>query len=155
MEATREDPTRVYSAEDKVWIPIPNIPKGEGWIKVVHTDPERGTVIFKFRFSAGCELPPHTHWCHAIAYTISGEWEYEGLRLAEGAVAYEPVHSTHTPISGPGADLAVILTSETDQFLINHMPDGSEWVFDLDFFQALERVRTEEDAEQLLAQLAA
>jgi hypothetical protein len=90
-----------------------------------------------------------------IAYTISGEWEYEGLRLAEGAVAYEPVHSTHTPISGPGADLAVILTSETDQFLINHMPDGSEWVFDLDFFQALERVRTEEDAEQLLAQLAA
>jgi quercetin dioxygenase-like cupin family protein len=155
MQATREDPTRVYSAEDKVWIPIPNIPKGEGWIKVVHTDPERGTVIFKFRFSPGCELPPHTHRCHAIAYTISGEWEYEGLRLAEGAVAYEPLDSTHTPISGPGADLAVILMSETDRFLINHMPDGSEWVFDMDFFQALDGVRTKEDAEQLLAQLAA
>ena len=41
MATTSEDLTRVYSAEDKIWIPLPNIPKGEGWIKIIHTDPER------------------------------------------------------------------------------------------------------------------
>jgi quercetin dioxygenase-like cupin family protein len=152
--ATTEDPTRVYSAEDKVWIPLPNIPKGEGWLKVIHTDEERGVVIFKFRFSPGCELLPHTHRCHAIAYTISGEWEYEGLELPAGAVAYEPVHSSHTPSSGPGAELAVTLTSETDEFLVNHMPDGSEWPFDMEMFQRLEAVRTDDDVQALLAELA-
>ena len=50
-------------------------------------------------------MPAHTHRCHAIAYTISGEWAYEGLTLAEGAVAYEPIESTHTPTSGTGAEL--------------------------------------------------
>jgi quercetin dioxygenase-like cupin family protein len=155
MATTSEDPTRVYSAEDKVWIPLPNIPKGEGWMKVIHTDEERGVVIFKFRFSPGCELLPHTHRCHAIAYTISGEWEYEGLKLPAGAVAYEPVDSTHTPSSGPGAELAVTLTSTTSEFLVNHMPDGSEWPFDMDMFKRLEAVRTEADTETLLAELAA
>ena len=92
--------------------------------------------------------------CHAIAYTISGEWEYEGLKLGEGAVAYEPVASTHAPSSGPGVELAVVLTSQNDDFLINHMPDGSEWTFDMAFFQTLEAVRTDDDVQSLLAQLA-
>lgn len=155
MEAASEDLTRVYSAEEKPWIPLPNIPKGEGWIKVIHADDERGVVLFKFRFSPECELVPHTHKCHAIAYTISGEWEYEGLKLPAGAVAYEPVDSVHTPSSGPGAELFVALTSEDDRFLINHMPDGSEWEFDMGFFKQLEAVRSEEDIERLIAELEA
>jgi ChrR Cupin-like domain len=110
--------------------------------------------VFKFRFSAGCELLPHTHHCHAIAYTISGEWEYEGLKLPEGTIAYEPVGSVHTPSSDPGAELVVTLTSEDDQFLINHMPDGSEWPFDMAMFKRLEAVRSERDIETLLAELA-
>lgn len=153
-DASQEDPTRVLYAEDKAWVPIPDIPKGEGWIKVVHTDPERGTVIFKFRFSAGCELAPHTHRCHAIAYTLAGEWEYEGLKLPTGAIAYEPVDSRHTPSSEHGAELVVILRSESDQFLVNHMPDGSEVAFDMAFFQALESIETEGDLERVLAGLA-
>jgi quercetin dioxygenase-like cupin family protein len=153
MATHQEDLTRVYSAEDKAWIPLPNIPKGEAWIKIINTDEERGIVIFKFRFSPDCELVPHSHACHAIAYTISGEWEYEGLTLPEGAVAYEPVDSTHTPSSAPGAELVVVLNSQTDKFLVNHMPDGSEWVFDMAFFKMLEGVRTEEDLAQLMAAL--
>jgi quercetin dioxygenase-like cupin family protein len=154
MAVAREDPTEAYSAEDKPWIPIPNVVKGEGWAKVVHADAERHKVIFKFRFSPDCELPPHTHKCHAIAYTLSGEWAYEGVTLPEGMVAYEPVDSTHTPMSGPGAELLVILDSDTDKFLVNHMPDGSDWEFDMAFFQALDGVRSEEDVEPALAQLA-
>lgn len=153
MATTQDDPTRVFTSDDKDWIPIPMIPKGEGWIKVIHADEERKAVIFKFRFSPGCELAPHTHKCHATAYTISGEWEYEGLKLPEGAIAYEPVDSTHTPSSGPGAELVVVLQSKSDEFLVNHMPDGSEVAFDMGFFKALEGL-TAEQAEGLLAQLA-
>ena len=29
MEATHEDPTRVFSSEDREWLPLPGIPKGE------------------------------------------------------------------------------------------------------------------------------
>jgi quercetin dioxygenase-like cupin family protein len=150
MATTHDDPTRVYTSEDRAWIPMPNIPEGEGYIKVILADPERKVVIFKFRFAPGTTLVPHTHKCHAVAYTISGEWEYEGLKLPVGALAYEPVDSTHTPSSEPGAELVVTLTSETDQFLVNHMPDGSEWVFDMAFFQQLEGISPEE-AQKLVA----
>ena len=152
--AATEDPTRVFTSEDRKWIPLPLVPKGEAWFKVIHADEELGKVIFKFRFSPGCELAPHTHHCHAIAYTISGEWEYEGLKLPEGAVAYEPVGSTHTPSSDPGAELAVILSSETDQFLINHMPDGTDIPFDMAFFKAMEGISREE-AQRLVEEVAA
>jgi quercetin dioxygenase-like cupin family protein len=149
MATTQDDPTRVVTSDDKDWIPVPLVPKGEGWIKVIHADEERKTVIFKFRFSPGCELAPHTHKCHAVAYTISGEWEYEGLKLPEGAIAYEPVDSTHTPSSDPGAELVVMLQSESDQFLVNHMSDGSDVPFDMGFFKTLEGM-TAHEAEGLL-----
>jgi quercetin dioxygenase-like cupin family protein len=120
------------------------VPKGEAWIKVIHADEERNTVVFKFRFGPGCELVPHTHKCHAIAYTISGEWEYEGLKLPAGAIAYEPVESVHTPGSEPGSELVVVLSSQNDQFLVNHMPDGSDIPFDMGFFKQLDGMTAEQ-----------
>jgi len=149
-----EDPTRVYSSSDRAWIPLPLLPKGEAWIKVIHADPDLHKVVFKFRFGPGSELPAHTHSCHAIAYTISGEWAYEGLALPAGAIAYEPVASVHTPTSGPGAELAVILDSEDDHFLVNHLPDGRDVEFDMAFFQSIEGI-TPEAAEEMLAEMNA
>lgn len=146
------DETRVFESSDRAWIPIPLLPKGEAWIKVIHADPELHKVVFKFRFGAGSELPAHTHRCHAIAYTISGEWAYEGLTLGEGAIAYEPIQSTHTPTSGPGAELVVILDSTDDHFIVNHLPDGQDVEFDMAFFQSLEDI-TPEAADKMLAQL--
>ncbi|MEK6328814.1 MAG: hypothetical protein AABM66_15015 [Actinomycetota bacterium] len=35
---------------------------------MIHADEELRNVIFKFRFSPDCELPAHTHYCHAIAW---------------------------------------------------------------------------------------
>ena len=151
---TTDDATRVYTSEERDWIPLPLIPKGEAWFKVIHADEELKNVIFKFRFSPDCELAPHTHHCHAIAYTISGEWEYEGLKLPVGAVAYEPVASKHTPSSEPGAELIVFLKSETDKFLTNHLPDGVDVEFDMGFFKAMEGI-TAEDAAKLTEQMAA
>jgi hypothetical protein len=51
-------------------------------------------------------LASYTYRRHAVAYTISGEWEYEGLKLPAGAVAYEPVDSTHTPSRDNGAGVS-------------------------------------------------
>ena len=148
-----DDPTRVFTSDDREWIPLPLIPRGDAWMKVIHADEQLGNVIFKFRFSPNCQLPPHTHHCHAIAYTISGEWEYEGLTLPEGAVAYEPVESMHTPSSGPGAELVVSLRGETDRFLTNHLQDGTEVDFDMAFFKALEGIGAEE-AQRLTEAMA-
>ena len=152
--SANDDPTRVFASQDLEWLPVPSVPRGEGWIKVIHADDELGNVIFRFRFSPGCELAPHTHHCHATAYTISGEWEYEGLKLPEGAIAYEPVGSTHTPSSERGAEIVVFLSSDSDQFLINHMPDGTDVPFDMAFFKALEGASVE-DAQKLTEQMAA
>jgi hypothetical protein len=149
-----DEATRVYTSAEREWIEVPLIPKGQAWIKVIHADEELGNVVFKFRFSPGCELPPHTHHCHAIAYTISGEWEYEGLKLPEGAIAYEPVASTHTPSSEPGAEMVVFLRSETEQFLVNHMSDGTDIPFDINFFKALVGI-SPEDAARLTEEVAA
>ena len=148
------DETRVYTSDESAWIPIPMMPKGEAWIKVIHADPELHKVVFKFRFAPGAELPSHTHRCHAIAYTISGEWAYEGFTLPAGAIAYEPVDSTHTAVSEKGAELAVVLDSTDDHFLINHLPDGQDVEFDMAFFQALEGI-TPEGAEDLLTEMSA
>ena len=152
--STVEDPTRVFTSDDREWVPIPLVPKGEAWIKVIHADEQLRNVIFKFRFSPDCELPSHTHHCHAIAYTISGEWEYEGLKLPAGALAYEPVASKHTPSSGPGAELVVFLNSTDDRFLVNHMADGTDVPFDMAFFKALEGISAE-DAAALVEAVAA
>jgi quercetin dioxygenase-like cupin family protein len=152
MDAAHEDLTRVFSSEDRPWLPLAGVPKGEAWVKVIHADENLGKVVFKFRFGPGCELVPHTHKCHAIAYTISGEWEYEGLTLPEGAIAYEPVESVHTPSSGPGAELIVVLSSDSDEFLVNHMPDGADIPFDIGFFKQLEDM-TPEQAEKLAEQM--
>jgi quercetin dioxygenase-like cupin family protein len=146
-----DDATRVFTSHDRAWIPIPLVPKGAGLIKVIHADEERGIVVFKFRFDPGTELLPHTHKCHAIAYTISGEWEYEGLKLPQGAIAYEPVDSVHTPSSEGGAELIVTLRSDTDQFLVNHLEDGTDIPFDMAFFKQLEAVTTPEQVEELVA----
>jgi quercetin dioxygenase-like cupin family protein len=153
LSTTADDLTRVYQSEDRAWIPIPNVTEGAGEIKVIHADPDRGVVVFKFRFAPGTLLPPHTHRCHAIAYTISGEWEYEGLKLPVGAIAYEPVDSTHAPSSELGAELLVVLTSDSDRFLINHLPDGSQIEFDMQFFKLLEGM-TQEQAHELSVVLA-
>ena len=65
------------------------------------------------------------------------------------------MHSTHTPSSKPGSELAVVLTSESDRFLINHMPDGTDIEFDLEFFKQMAAIETAEDLEKLVEQVQA
>jgi quercetin dioxygenase-like cupin family protein len=142
VEASSTDPTRVYDGTERDWLPVP---MAEGvYIKVLVADPERRQVVFQFRFEPGTVLPEHLHHCQAIAYTISGEWEYDGLKLPAGAIAYEPPGSSHRPSSGPGGELIVYLSSDSDRFLDNYLPDGSTFAMDMAFFQQLDGMTLEQ-----------
>lgn len=143
-----EDRTRVVGTADQQWVPFPAVPGAH--FKVIVADEERRQVVFKLRLAPGCVLPPHTHKCHAVAYTIAGEWEYEGMRLPAQAIAWEPVGSTHAPSSDGGAELVVLLTSDTSEFLINHMPDGTDVPLNMTLFKALAGA-TREQALTVLA----
>lgn len=149
MSQPTEDHTRVIPGADREWIPLTAVAEGASF-KVLVADPELHQVVVVFRFAPGTVLPPHTHKCHATAYTISGEWAYEGKPLPEGALAYEPVESTHQPVSESGAELIVILQSKNDDFLINHMPDGTDLPLDMAFFKAVEG-RTAAEVEAMFA----
>lgn len=142
--AQPEDLTSVFDGNERDWLPIP-LAHG-AYIKVLVADHERRQVVFQFRFEPGTVLPEHLHHCQAIAYTISGEWEYDGLKLPAGAVAYEPPGSTHQPSSRPGSELVVILSSDSDRFLENHLPGGSTFEMDMDFFQMLDGMTLEQAA---------
>ena len=66
------------------------VPDTEGvWIKVLKADEEQGRVIVKTRFEPGGHMPRHTHHCQAVAYTLSGEWDYDNGRFGPGDIAYE------------------------------------------------------------------
>lgn len=149
MSDAAHDPTAILHPQEQEWISTGFLP---GLVRVIKADEELGTVIFGYRFEPGKPLPTHRHDCHAIAYTISGEWAYESGPLPEGSVAYEPVGSEHTPSSENGAELIAILRSDTDRFLVNYMEDGSELVLDMAFFKALEGA-TQEEADRVLAQM--
>ena len=140
----QEDPTRVYDGSGRDWLPVPFVDGVH--IKVLVADPARRQVVFGFRFGPGTALPEHVHHCQAIAYTVSGEWEYEGLKLPAGAVANEPAGSIHAPSSDPGAENVVVLSSQSDRFLENHMADGSAIEMDMAFFQALDGMTREQAA---------
>ena len=149
----QEDPTRVYDGSGRDWLPVPFVDGVH--IKVLVADPARRQVVFGFRFGPGTALPEHVHHCQAIAYTVSGEWEYEGLKLPVGALAYEPPGSIHAPSSNPGADIVVVLSSESDRFLENHMADGSAIEMDMAFFQALDGMTREQAAALELPEVPA
>ena len=149
----QEDPTRVYDGSGRDWLPVPFVDGVH--IKVLVADPARRQVVFGFRFGPGTALPEHVHHCQAIAYTVSGEWEYEGLKLPAGAVAYEPAGSIHAPSSDPGAEIVVVLSSESDRFLENHMADGSAIEMDMAFFQALDGMTQEQAASFELPEVPA
>jgi quercetin dioxygenase-like cupin family protein len=147
MSFISDDPTALLHPEEQEWVSLPNLP---GQARVIKADDELGIVIFGYRFEPGAKLPEHRHDCHAIAYTISGEWEYEAGKLPAGSLAYEPVGSVHTPHSENGAELIVFLRSDSDEFIINLLEDGSEQHLDMAFWKQMEGI-TQAELDELIA----
>lgn len=136
--------TSIINGGERPWLPVPGF--AGVFIKVLVADERLKQVVFMFKFGPGTVLPRHKHLCHAIGYTLSGEWQYEEGVLPAGSVAYEPFGSEHSPSSANGAEIVTILTSEDDRFLENYLPDGSTLSMDMNFFKFLQSVTPEQMA---------
>ena len=140
------DVTSIIEGAGRPWLPVPGF---EGtFIKVLVADERLKQVVFMFKFAPGTQLPRHKHLCHAVGYTLSGEWRYEEGVLAEGSLAYEPFGSDHTPSSERGAEILTFLKSEDDRFLENELPGGGTLAMDMKFFKFLQSI-TPEQAKSL------
>ena len=110
-------------------------------MKIIHVDEELGQVIFVQRFGRDTTHARHTHHCTAVAYTLSGCWEYDGDKFPTGVVAFEPAGSTHTAMTRDGniADVLVVLTSQYNngRLLELHFEDGSSAELDIDIFKLM------------------
>lgn len=133
--STCTDPTAIVHSHDRPWIALDD--SGAMRIKVLVVDEALRQVVFLFRLEAGAVMRPHRHWCHAIAYTTAGEWQYEGGVLTQGSVAYEPFGSEHTPSSVHGAEVVAVLKSDSERFLDVFLEDGTVFPMDLAFFKKI------------------
>ncbi len=108
------------------------------FFKVLKADELNNRVVMKFKFGANTALPRHIHHCRAVAYTISGEWEYDEGDFQQGHVAYEGVGNDHTPSSKTGAELFLFFDSDNGLFLDNILPCGTVIRLGMPFFKAFE-----------------
>ena len=140
--------TTILDDEGVDYIPLV-MPETQGvHLKVLKADPENRRVVAKVRFDAGAVMPRHTHHCRALAYTLSGEWEYDNGSFSPGRVAYENVGENHQPSSRTGAEMFLVFDSDADRWLDNHLSNGTTIHFGMPFFEAFERISLE-DAEKL------
>jgi anti-sigma factor ChrR (cupin superfamily) len=138
------DTARIIRTEDRPWLPFPGV---EGEVKILSVDEERNVVVFMMRLPPGGDFGTHRHLCQAIAYTTAGEWFYEEGAVPVGAVAVEPVGSTHAPRSDHGGEGLVILVGDGPD-LIEFVDEEGNAVgqFGIDFFKMLHGLTPEEAA---------
>jgi|GEM_PF-3924284 len=138
-----DDGSFIYSLDDKPWLPVLDT---SDYMKILHVDEELGQVVYVQRFGPGSVHHVHTHHCTAVAYTLAGEWLYEGGVIPAGHLAFEPKDTTHQPAAtDQGADVLLVLTSfDRQRILEMHLPDGSRQELDIPFFKLIENMTPDE-----------
>lgn len=115
----------IIRSNENAFIEIP-LPGSKNILtKIIKVDPANRQAVMQVRFLPGGRAPRHLHHCRAIAYTLSGEWQYDDGKFGPGDVAYEVPGNVHTPYSVRGGEMVLIMTSPDGRFLDNYMPDGS------------------------------
>jgi len=141
------DSMSIMRDADQDYLPIP-LPGAEGvFVKVLKADVEMDRVVVKIKFGPGTRMPRHIHHCRAIAYTISGSWEYDEGAFATGESAWEDETNDHTPWSDEGAELFIVFDGKDGRYLDNFMPDGSIVKLDMPFLKAYEGLTLAEAAQ--------
>jgi hypothetical protein len=129
------------------YLPIP-LAGAEGvYVKVLKADEEMDRVVVKIKFDPGTRMPRHIHHCRAVAYTVSGQWEYDEGAFAPGESAWEDEGNDHTPWSDEGAELFIVFDGKNGRYLDNIMPDGSIVKLDMPLLKALEGLSLAEAAQ--------
>jgi len=130
-------------AQPKDWLPLA-VPGAEGVsIKIIKADEVKNRVVMLARFAPGSRMPHHVHHCTAVAYTISGSWDYDEGHFETGDVAYESIGNAHVPWSDEGTEMIIVFDSPTGQYLDNLLPDGTVIHMGMPIFKALEGISLE------------
>lgn len=116
-------------------------------VKLIKADEEKDRVVVKIKFEPGTRLPRHIHHCRAIAYTISGHWEYDEGAFSPGESAWEEFGNDHTPWSDEGAELFIVFDGKDGRYLDNILADGTVIKPDMPFLKAYEGLSLAEAAE--------
>lgn len=126
------------------WLPVP-VAGSEGlMLKVLRVDEEAGRAVLKARFAPGTVIPRHYHYCRAVAYTVSGSWDYDEGHFRTGDVAYENVGHNHQARSDEGSELFLVFDTDCGLLLDNFMEDGSAVRFGLSLLKQLEGATLEQ-----------
>lgn len=141
------DGSFVINPDDQPWLPL-----GEpgNFMKILHIDEDDQQVVFMQRFGKDTQHPKHTHHCTAVAFTLTGEWAYDGRPFPTGSIGYEPYGSTHTPMTQAGntADVLVVLTSRDGRFIEMKLEDGSTFELNMDVFKEIAAMSVDEALAQ-------
>lgn len=130
--------------EPKHWVPF-GLPESEGvFMKIYRVDEAAGRAVIKVRFEAGASAPRHYHFCTAVAYTLSGHWEYDEGDFWPGDVAVEPVGNNHQPSSDQGTEMMLVFDTDNGLLLDNYLTDGSVIRIGLSLLQAMNGKTTED-----------
>lgn len=134
MTADEEEVT-IIRADEGEFIEMP-LPGSKGVLtRLLRVDEENKQVVMHVRFEPGARAPRHYHYCRAVAYTMSGSWEYDEGKFQPGDVAYETTGNIHTPFSDEGSELMLVLSSDDHRYLDNYMDDGSIVRYTIDTFK--------------------
>lgn len=123
------------NAHDYVTIPTPGVFGIE--TKILKVDKKNNRVVNMVRFAPGGIAPPHYHHCTAVAYTVSGHWQYDEGSFEVGDVAYESIGNAHTPSSENGTEMLIVLDSKDGRMLDNYYPDGTVLRVTIDAYENL------------------
>ncbi|MFM1813442.1 MAG: hypothetical protein RLZ98_137 [Pseudomonadota bacterium] len=144
----------IIRANENAFIEIPLPGSRNILTKIIKVDRVNLQAVMQVRFLPGGRAPRHLHHCRAIAYTLSGEWQYDDGKFGPGDVAYEVPGNEHTPSSVKGGEMVLIMTSPDGRFLDNYMPDGSIIRHSFKTFEFF-KGKTQAEVERLnLSQLA-
>jgi hypothetical protein len=91
-----DDLTRVFTSDEREWVPIPRITKGEAWIKVIHAE-------LKCTYGA-----PRIHAQLRRDGVHSGKKRVARLLVAAGLAGRCPRHWRTTTIADPSAEARAV-----------------------------------------------
>ena len=140
-----DDGSYIINPQQRPWLKNPAT--GDA-MKILHVDESHGQVVMIQRFGQNSIHPKHTHHCSVVAFTLSGEWAYDGSSIGLGHVAFEPIGSTHQPMTmnNNKSDVLLVFTSQTGRFLEVFLENGGSFEMDMAFFKQVYAM-TEEQYE--------
>jgi hypothetical protein len=127
------------------WLDYPLIPNSR--FKIIQVEESTNTVVLRYQMGANVRTPMHAHHCLAMAYTLDGEWHYDGLTFRKGDLAFEQGLDPHQPYTEEKSAelLTTLIGGKGNPNLLEEFPEeGGSYILTTQFFKALCGISAEE-----------